>query len=120
MKLLNQLEKLKMAKPTDYFEDTKKLLQQLAEVHTEIDNVLVRQKDIILNSIQTAKSQADITAVLAQLRVVEELWKALNYEYKFNELTVKLQEVVQKIRHKAAIGVVSPSQQSKLYLPEEQ
>jgi len=51
----------------------------------ELDNILVKQKDKILDYINYGKEQ-DIIRVAIQLNLVKELWDACGYTYKWHEL----------------------------------
>lgn len=90
MTLLNQLRKLKMAEPTNYHEDTKKLLEQIASTTSELDNILIRQKDMILANLDKATKPTDFMEVAGQVELASELWRALNYGYKISEILDKL------------------------------
>lgn len=52
----------------------------------EFDNQLVRQKDRIIDLIDNGK----IPEAQAALNVVEEMWAAASYSYKFKELVTRL------------------------------
>jgi soluble cytochrome b562 len=54
-----------------------------------LDNILIRQKDKIIDLIDSGKTKE----AQAALRVVEELWAACNYDYKTKELR-------ERIKHK--------------------
>ena len=53
---------------------------------SQLDNILVAQKDGILFQI----NRGDFDAAFAQLACVRELWFACNYGYKFKELIARI------------------------------
>lgn len=59
-----------------------------AIMNEEIDNILVRQKDFILNLI----SRGRLVEARCCLSCVSELWKANNYEYKTNEIIERIRK----------------------------
>jgi hypothetical protein len=103
MSLTNKLNVMASAEPTNYHEDTKKLLEQLASTTSELDNILIRQKDTILANLTKATKPVDFYQVIAQLEVVTELWKALNYEYKMTEILEKLHSKVSCYENKYGV-----------------
>jgi len=54
-----------------------------------LDNILVRQKDTLIKRIDCARPE-DIKGIRLSLSVLEELWSACNYTYKFQELRERL------------------------------
>lgn len=55
-----------------------------------IDNMLVRQKDRLIEKIDSATTTEQINAIAETLLTLQELWLALNYEYKYKELRERL------------------------------
>lgn len=52
-----------------------------------LDNLLVRQKDLIIHLLNNEKFVEAETC----LQLVTELWSACNYDYKLRELRVRMQ-----------------------------
>lgn len=53
---------------------------------TQLDFILIRQKDNILKEI----NQGNLSVALAKLKLVKELWSACEYLYKYEELLGRL------------------------------
>jgi hypothetical protein len=53
---------------------------------TQLDFILIRQKDNILKEI----NQGNLSVALAKLKLVKELWSACEYRYKYEELLNRL------------------------------
>jgi len=61
----------------------------------EMDNILVHQKDRILQLINLAKKKENVSILLIAktcLQVVQELWEKCNYGYKWKELSDRIED----------------------------
>ena len=63
-----------------------RLAYEKSHAESELDNLLVRQKDLILQRV----NDGAFNEALAMLDVVRELWLANTYEYKFLEITNRI------------------------------
>lgn len=90
MSLTTSLKKLASNQPLTVQEQTKvqELIQVLEGKTLEditLDNLLVQQKDVILNTMRREPDKA-----LAQLQVVKPLWDTYKYTYKYNEIMTRI------------------------------
>lgn len=64
------------------------------EVGEKLDNMLVRQKDYILSTLD----KGDYRAALLTLHCLREFWYAMNYGYKFEEILEKIKKQKERVR----------------------
>jgi hypothetical protein len=90
MSLTTPLKKLASNQPLTVQEQTK--VQELISVlegktleDITLDNLLVQQKNIVINTMVSAPGSAR-----AQLQVLLPLWSTFNYKYKYDELMQRI------------------------------
>jgi hypothetical protein len=69
------------------FQDSFKYNQLTIQNKTQLDFILIRQKDNILQEINFGSP----SVAMAKLKLVKELWENTEYLYKYSELLTKLE-----------------------------
>ena len=83
---------------TDTSSQVYELHKQQLPLNTYLDNLLIGQKDKLINRIDNARNKDDLRAALITLTILSPLWHTCNYEYKESELRERINKKLASFR----------------------